>query len=518
MVTNMEEPLTRAYERSVQRDIQETTKAVAWAVFQHRNGGGSNRYNGAVPASQATRFKIEALSKRELECCPETRSHVPPIQDASSTLFDAYELDSVFKHLDRALQSVDTHQKVSFDAPKYYDQDQQCYPRHGYGAPEDYDRPEQRFWLESVHKSQQICGNCLDTVDESCPLGDAQDQLGYGCNGNRSNRYEYQSNPKLELNLDMYDELCKDVQEVLPQGKLFKTMQFLQTRSWGKVLQGRTRHTSFDSSSEVALFKDNKDNHQSKSSKLRSIFSLKTAKGSLSPRSTRQARIVPDDYSQKGRKSSEEGDLKKIGFGPYDDDSSDSAHSDGYEAQYVSPTKTKTGSRPAHNKQVLLSPVLKSSVQMVTVPNVCRTVRLSSDMRNPDPAEGLRDHLRHGSLAYNTPVLLKEPRERRKSSYSLNSTPSLGQKSRRAMLHDDRDDFEQGNSSQYLHEHHHHVLGEVEDNELTVQDIVKRASRKSFDEIAHRMPIGQITGLKLPKTPLVTAPASVCNSPSMLFL
>ncbi|CAK9861716.1 unnamed protein product [Sphagnum jensenii] len=95
----------------------ETTKAAAWAVFQHH--GGSTNYNRScgIGVRRATRFKIEAQMTKNhgggghseglhaggvaTSLCSSSRTVKNHRWDAGSTLFDSYELDSLSKQFDR---------------------------------------------------------------------------------------------------------------------------------------------------------------------------------------------------------------------------------------------------------------------------------------------------------------------------------------------------------------------------------------------------------------------------------
>ncbi|CAK9237611.1 unnamed protein product [Sphagnum troendelagicum] len=88
-----------------------TTKAAAWAVFQH-HGGSSGNYNRiyGLAVRRPTRFKIEAQMKSggrhgvaTTVLCSSSSSTANNLQwDAGSTLFDSYELDSLSKQFDQA--------------------------------------------------------------------------------------------------------------------------------------------------------------------------------------------------------------------------------------------------------------------------------------------------------------------------------------------------------------------------------------------------------------------------------
>lgn len=91
----------------------ETTKAVAWAVFQH-NGGGDGRANpghlhsySPVGVRRPTRFKIEAQMKQEITHRSAMKEVVAVRWEAGSTLFDSFELDSLLKTLDEATHPGD---------------------------------------------------------------------------------------------------------------------------------------------------------------------------------------------------------------------------------------------------------------------------------------------------------------------------------------------------------------------------------------------------------------------------
>lgn len=551
----MKESQTRVKKRSEERDDLETVKAAAWAVFQHNNeGSNSNRHGHGdrVLVQQATRFKIEAQMKNELERrCMATEAL--PSWDAGSTLFDKYELDSVFKHLDFASQSADTHHKVSSDGSERYDntttepapiasspgsnyhyadahaQRPEQYSRgdkrsrNGYGSSNAGRPNEQHDWLETVDESQRFRGSYLESVDESLPLataGSEDAKIVYGLGA------ELESpKPKLVMNIDMYDDLCKDVQEIVPPGKVFKTMQFLHTPNRWNMLNGR--RCSFDTSPDDVQ----KSTKQSRKSKLLAIFRSKSAKDVTgAPKPTRQARIVPDDSAHKGRKARPHGALRKSGelvvstADPHDSDSSDSASGDGYELAHEWYPASK-GAGVTQGPAV----ALKSGSHMVRVPNFSRAVRLSSDMRNPNAEEGLRDHLRHGKLTYGHGAHGAHgrhglPAPTRKALYSLNVTSPV-QSPRRSMLNGSREDVELDDTQQYHHEyhhhyhhHHHHIAHQDDDYELTVQDIVRRVPRKSFEELAHRLSIEENTGSKAPRNSLDSLFFSTTTPGSKLFL
>ena len=87
-------------------DLRETTKAAAWAVFQHHGGGGAHRHHLiGHTMRRVTRFKIEAQMKHAM--AHHSASHMPTDTshvnwDAGSTLFDSFELDSLCKQLGRS--------------------------------------------------------------------------------------------------------------------------------------------------------------------------------------------------------------------------------------------------------------------------------------------------------------------------------------------------------------------------------------------------------------------------------
>ena len=525
----MKEAQARVKKRSEERDDLETIKAVAWAVFQHNNGGGSNSnrpYGAAVLVHQATRFKIEAQMKNELERRSMTKEALPS-WDAGSTLFDKYELNSVFKHLDIAFQSVDNQQKFSSDGSEDYDETT-AEPAPTYGSrnnpysPQQHSREDQTLrngygnsesakisrqnWLETVNESQRYRGIYLESVDESLPLADALN-AGYGEDVLDGYRHEKSPKPKLVMNIEAYDDLCRDTLEVVPQGKVFKTMQLMHTSIRWNVLNGR--RSSFDTSLDDVQ----KDNKRSRKSKLLGMFKSKSGKDSTMPKSMRQARIVPDDSSQKGRKSKTQDALRKnselfvtkVVADPHDSDSSDSTNGDGYEAQeYQIPT---LGS--------------KIGLQKVVVPNFSRAVRFSSDMSNSNLDEGLRNHVRHGDLTYgHGQSVPASPTVRKKTSYSLNATSPV-QTPRRSMLNGSREDFDsEGMVVEYHHHyhHHHHIAHQDDDYELTVQDIVRRVPRKSFEEKAHRLSIDETTGMKAPRNSLESPFLNTPTPGSKLFL
>ncbi|KAG0560404.1 hypothetical protein KC19_10G178800 [Ceratodon purpureus] len=534
----MKESQSRVKKRSEERDDLETIKAAAWAVFQHNNGGGSNtnRHPGGMLVQQGpTRFKIEAQMKNELERRSMAKEALPS-WDAGSTLFDKYELDSVFKHLDFAFQSVDTQQKVSFEGSDYYDEataepasnrysnahqysyaDQRS--RNGY-AMSQQERPNQGNWLETVDQSQRFRGSFLESVDESLPLANAPN-AGYDLDVNGYS-HEEPLKPKLALNMELYDEICRDMQEVVPQGKLFKTMQYMHTPNRSNILLNG-RRCSFDTSPGDVQ----KESKQSRKSKLLAIFKSKSGKDGIPPKPTRQARIMPDDLTQKGRKTKTKDPLRKSGelvvkhvvADPHDSDSSDSINGDGYEAQ-------EYPSKGAYNQVPALG--LKSGLHMVVVPTFSRAVRLSSDMSNPNSEQGLRDHLRHGNLSYGLGTAATAPASptgRRKGSYSLNVTSPV-QTPRRSMLNGSREELDLDDTQQYhteyhhhYHHHHHHIAhGQGDDYELTVQDIVRRVPRKSFEELAHRLSIEENTGVKAPRNSLESPFLSSSTPGSKLFL
>lgn len=494
----MKESQARVKKRSEERDDLETIKAAAWAVFQHNNGGGSNgnRHPGYVLIRQATRFKIEAQMQKELERRAMAEEALPS-WDAGSTLFDKYELDSVFKHLDLAYQSIDTQHQA--DNSKYYDEtaaEPAPITKNRYtNAHHDSPRLDRRNWLETVNESQRFRGSYLESVDESLPLANA----GYDHDVNVY-RHEEPLKPKLDMDMEKSDEVGK---EVVPQGKVFQAMQLMPSR-WN-VLNGR--RCSFDTSPDEVQ----KTSKQSRKSKLLGIFRSKPGKDG---KPSRQARIVPDDSSSKPKKThrrSRDLAVKSVVADPHDSDSSDSGNGDGEEH---------------HHPRKGQAPRLKKP----SVPRFSRAVRLSSDMSNPNAEEGLRNHLRHGTLTYghrHAPAAAApgSPTTRSKTSYSLNVTSPV-QTPRRSMLDGSREGFDPDNSQEFHHEyhhhhhHHHHHIDDDDDYELTVPDIVRRVSRKSFEEMAHRFSIEESTaGMKAPRNSLESPFFITPSSPgSKLFL
>ena len=116
-------------------DHRETTKAAAWAVFQHHGGGGVHRHhlNGHT-MRRVTRFKIEAQMKHAM--AHHSTSHTPTDTshvnwDAGSTLFDSFELDSLCKQLGRSF-----HPATETPHPPHPSSDETDYPEcHAYSNP-----------------------------------------------------------------------------------------------------------------------------------------------------------------------------------------------------------------------------------------------------------------------------------------------------------------------------------------------------------------------------------------------
>ncbi|KAG0576889.1 hypothetical protein KC19_5G115600 [Ceratodon purpureus] len=84
---------------------KETTKAVAWAVFQHHEGGAGHSHTHGMAVRRPTRFKIEAQMKQEV-AHRSVYEGVVTKWDAGSTLFDSFELSSLMKTLDKAAHAA----------------------------------------------------------------------------------------------------------------------------------------------------------------------------------------------------------------------------------------------------------------------------------------------------------------------------------------------------------------------------------------------------------------------------
>lgn len=151
-----------------QGNAHATTKAAAWAVFQHHGRGGvglSQTHGSAVRCS--TRFKIEAQMKHEI-ARPSMSKSVTTSWDAESTLFDSFELDSLLKTLDQAANAASVSQQSEGAGAMV------VYSKQHWLSRPDPNPPRQRH----NHKLQgqrsfpargAVDDERLDTVDETRP-------------------------------------------------------------------------------------------------------------------------------------------------------------------------------------------------------------------------------------------------------------------------------------------------------------------------------------------------------------
>ena len=517
-------------------DVHETTKAAAWAVFQRHGGGGlglSQTQGSAV--RRPTRFKIEAQMKNEIARLSVSES-VAASWDAGSTLFDSFELDSLLKTLDQAVNTATagaSQQKQSEEeagAIVVYSQ------KHWISRP-DYNPPQRHNnnlqGRRSFQGREAVDDGRLDTVDEMRPLKTAD------------NSEQLPVSYKLAGNLTL-DDLYKKGQEDAESDPF---ANFGHTPSPFNVRRNARR--SFDSSLQEKSGKGgSRDSHnRSKWKSLLHTLHLDSASGLFNRFQGFQAQVAPHDshkkLENKGSRSRSKAEVKsdqtdersytpkrsivstsqpEVSFDPRFDPKNLHISKD------VHPPAVKEDHQRSHSTQSW-----KSGLKAVLSRPFSRQGSSVSEKSEESASPKQASKQTPKQNPKQTPQLaaLEAPRDgqRRQKSDLQSAWSSLTSK-----LQHHQDEHEQGHGQRHgilkhysgeqaamensktvslsHHEHHHHyhhhhhVPPEAADYELTVQAISRRVSRSSFEEKSRKFSLEE-GGMKAPRNSLATPRTSL---------
>lgn len=461
--------------RSEDADNQETTKAAAWAVFQH-HGGSVNRPTGLTCGAvrRASRFKIEAQMKQEMA---HHSASVPSTDaaannwDAGSTLFDSFELDSLCKQLGHSFHPQPVSSFDGEDEEADHAASMDAGTRHGY----HYDEESEEY-VKDGHR--------------------------------HSNFQQYASGRRKQL--DLIDDVLPIVVYEGPVGKDNATGR--SATSHGKLLSAFSWWSMSKSRRRRSLEKKNSDDEESPKEaihhkskwKLSNIFHPShhdVAHVLHSPK-----RIVPHEYSlEKGGHKSGRGNSiakiididnkfynhpskqEKIGYGAPRSDV-DYIAKDVDLPRGVDKREADFYDHDDDDHQQHFSHALKSGLRMVLPPSLCR----------PLHGFGAADSDMEDVTVYNQTQPASNKGSRQHQHYYGGHGGNLH-------YHQDEEDQEDSEPD-YHHHHQHYVHQQAEDHqdyELTVQAIVRRVPRKSFEEmISYRRLSTEESGVKAPTSSL----------------
>ena len=470
--------------RSQDADIQETTKAAAWAVFQHR-GGSLNRPTGLAcgVVRRASRFKIEAQMNQEMahhSASAPSADAAANNWDAGSTLFDSFELDSLCKQLGDSFhpQPVSSFDEEDEEPEYAASMDTGTDPsslHHGY-----HDDEESEEYVEDGRRhsyfQQHASGRRkqLDLIDEVLPI------TIYGGPVSKDNATGRSASS---------------------HGKL------LNAFSWWSMSKSRRRRSLEKKSSDDEESPKEAAQHKSKW-KLSNIFHPShhdVAHVLHSPK-----RIVPHEYSlEKGGHKAGRGhstaknivsDSKFYNHPPKQEKS-------GYgtprrELDYIAKDvdlPSGFDNREADffdhdhdDHQQHFSHALKSGLRMVLPRSLCRPLHGFGDAGSDMDDVTVYHHTQPAS-----------------NKGSRHHQHYYGDNIRN--LHRHPDEEQEYSETDYHHDHHHHYhhhyvhqqAEEQQDYELTVQAIVRRVPRKSSEEmmVYKRLSIEE-SGVQAPRNSL----------------
>lgn len=514
-------------------NAHETTKAAAWAVFNHHGGGGvGNSQTHGTAVRRPTRFKIEAQMKHEIAHRSSISESVAASWDAGSTLFDSFELDALLKTLDEAANPAGISQQkqpeeAGLGAMVVYSQ------KHWISRPQL--NPPQRITDKLQNqRSFPASRNSVDdsrlvTLDETRPLTTGEKEL-----EQRAVSYKLASNLTLD---ELYEQAQKEVEDD-PFAAFSHTPSPFNVR--------RNARRSFDSSFQGKGGSQNPLNRSKWKSLLHTLH-LDGASGLFHRFQGMHAQVAPHDSQKKLEPRGSRRPSRSVIV------ESKSDLVDGSNSQKQIQRQSQKSNIDSARADGLFDPRFDP-----------KNLHISKDVNPPPEKAVAKDDRQRSFWKSGFKAVLSRPFGRQSSFVTENEEPLIqkpflpasgaarrgdnqqGQKkidlqaawlkktdlqsawtSFTATVNRSKDEQqEQGrqrartlkhhsgeqsaiepvshHEHRYHHHHHHHVSPEGEDYELTVQAITKRVSRSSFEEkLARRFSI-EDGGMKAPRNSLVT--------------
>lgn len=477
---------------------QETRKAAAWAVFQHHTVGVVTLNQApAIAIRRPSRFKIEAQMRRKISHRSMSDT-VAASWDAGSTLFDSFELDSLLKTLDDAVNPAAASQQdtgsdaaVESGAIVTYSQNQWLSRSQPSSQRRGSTLTRQRS-LVSLRDIQDI--GRLDTVDETRPLETSLDLV----------PVPHTISYKLADNVNL-DELLKpgrghDDADDDPFAAFSHTPSPFNVR--------RSARRSFDTSAQSKSGKGGSFEYQRRS-KWRTLFRtlhLDGANGLFNRFPGFHSQVAPHDSLKKLERK---GDSRRAKSELIDTSYSHEHHNSHSEkpleveqadpknlrvSTHVNPPSSeKNGHRRNNNNNNNDSGFWKFGLKAVFSRTFSRPSHMSIEKESDtEEIAKVHQHQGHNNVDLQLAWTSLNARLHQEHHLQKDHQPGLRKygkgKNRRGELPNGTvlEAVAHHEHHHHHHHHHHHVPTGDEDYELPLPAITRRISRSSFDEKVRR--------------------------------